>query len=68
MSNKSWTRCYEIYLYAKDQHETKYQLIINKREGTGLKYFNYWKGFIEYSNDIDEIYKNIEQCNRNKNC
>ena len=29
-----------IYLYAKDPFEAKYQLLINKRESTGLKYLN----------------------------
>ena len=28
---------------------------------TGLKYFNDSKAFIEYLNDIDNIYKNIEE-------
>ena len=27
----------KIYLYAKDPYETKYQVLINKRESTGLK-------------------------------
>ena len=26
------------------------------------------KAFIEYSNDIDDIYENIEECNPNKKC
>ena len=26
----------KIYLYTKDQYEAKYQLLINKRESTGL--------------------------------
>ena len=30
----------KIYLYAKDPYEAKYQFLINKRESTGLKYFN----------------------------
>ena len=30
----------KIYLYAKDPSEAKYQLLMNKRERTGLKYFN----------------------------
>ena len=29
-----------IYLHAKDPFEAKYQLLINKRERTGLKYLN----------------------------
>ena len=28
----------KIYLYAKDPYEAKYQLLINKRESTGLKH------------------------------
>ena len=30
----------EIYLYAKDSYEKKYQFSINKRESTGLKHLN----------------------------
>ena len=56
----------KIYLYAKDPYEAKYQFLINKRESTGLKHFNYSKAFIEYSNDMDDIYKNFKKCNRNK--
>ena len=57
---------YKIYLYAKDPSEAKYQLLINKRESSGLKYLNYPKAFIEYSDDMDDIYKNIEEYNQNK--
>ena len=46
----------KIFLYAKDSYEARYQLLINKREGTGLKYLNDPKGFIKYSNDMDDIY------------
>ena len=53
----------KIYLYPKDPYEAKYQLLINKKESTGLKYFNDSKSFIEYSNDMDGIYKNIEEHN-----
>ena len=51
----------KIYLYAKDSYETKHQLIINKRESTSLN----MQAFIEYSNDMDDIYKNIEENNSN---
>ena len=37
----------KIYLYAKDRYETKYQLLINKRERKGLNYFDDSKSFIE---------------------
>ena len=56
----------KIYLYAKDPYEAKYQFLINKRESTGSKYLNDSKAFIEYSNDMDDIYKNIEEYNPNK--
>ena len=56
----------KIYLYAKDPYEAKYQFLINKRESTGLKHFNDSKAFIEYSNDMDDIYKSIEEYNPNK--
>ena len=44
----------------------KQKNLINKRESTGLKYLNDSKVFIEYSNDMDDIYKNIEEYNPNK--
>ena len=47
----------KIYSYAKDPYEANYQLLINKKESTGLKYFNDSQGFIEYSSDVDKIYK-----------
>ena len=53
----------KIYLYAKDPYEDKYQLLINKRESTGLKHFNDPKGFIEYSNNMQDVYKNIDEYN-----
>ena len=56
----------KIYLYAKDPYEAKYQLLINKTENTGLKYLSDSKSFLEYSNDMDGIYKNIEDYNLNK--
>ena len=31
----------------------------NKREITGLKYSNNSKAFIEYSNNMDDIYENM---------
>ena len=58
----------KIYLYAKDPYEEKYQFLINKGESIGLKQFNDSKTFIEYSNDTDDIYKNIDKYNPNKKC
>ena len=42
------------------------KLLFNKRENAGLKYFNDSKAFTEFSNDMDDIYKSIEECNPNK--
>ena len=53
-------------MYTKDSNEAKYQLLIYKREGTGLKYLNDLKAFIEYSNDMDDIYRDVEEYNPNK--
>ena len=53
-------------MYAKDPYEAKYQFLIKKRESTVLKHFNDSKAIIEYSNDMDDIYKNIEEYNPNK--
>ena len=35
-------------------------------ESTGLKHFNHSKAFVEYSNDIYDVYKNTEENNSNK--
>ena len=41
-------------------------LLINKKESAGLKYLNDSKAFIQYLNDADDIYKNIEEYNQDK--
>ena len=56
----------KIYLYAKDPYEAKYQNLINKREKVGLDHFKDPWAFIEYSNDMQDIYKNIEDYNPGK--
>ena len=56
----------KIYLNVNTPYDAKYQFLINKPESTGLKHFNDSKAFIEYSNDMDDIYKNIEEYNPNK--
>ena len=52
---------YKIYLYAKDPYEAKYQYLINKPEKVGLKHFDDPKAFIEYPNDMQDVYKNIKE-------
>ena len=41
----------------------KHQHLINKREKVGLNHFNDPKAFMEYSNDMQDVYKNIEDYN-----
>ena len=50
----------------KDSYEAKYQFLINKKESTGLNHFNHPKAFIQYSNDIQDVYKNIEEYDADK--
>ena len=57
----------KIYLYAKDPDEKKInQFLIKERESTELKHFNDPKAFIEYSNDMQDVYKNIDEYNTDK--
>ena len=56
----------KIYLYTKGPHEVKYHFLITKRESTGLIHFNDRKAFIEQSIDMQDIYKNIEEYNVDK--
>ena len=53
----------QIYLYVKDPYEAKYQYLINKREKVGLNYYDDPKAFIECSNDMQDVYKNIDDYN-----
>ena len=53
----------KIYLYAKDPYEEKYQYLINKREKVGLNHYDDPKAFIEYSNDMQDVSKNIDEYN-----
>ena len=56
----------KIYLYAKDPYEVKFQYLINKREGVGIDHVNDTKTFIEYSNERQDVYKNIDEDNPDK--
>ena len=50
-------------MYAKDLNEPKYQFLIKKREDAGIKNLDDSSTFIEYSNTMDDIYKNIDDYN-----
>ena len=53
-------------IYGQDPYEAKYKYLINKREKVGLNHFNDPRAFIEYSNDMQHVYKNIEDNNPGK--
>ena len=56
----------DIFIYAKDSYKAEFQYLINKREKVRLDHFNDPKAFIEYSNDMQHVYKNIEEYNLGK--
>ena len=58
----------KIYLYAKDPNEAKYQSLINKLEGAGIKHINDYEAFIEYWNDMNDmkILKNTNQIKKQR--
>ena len=59
-------KIYLSMIHVKDPCEAKYQFLIKKHEDVGTKHFNDSKAFIEYSNNMVDIYKNIEDYNQNK--
>ena len=56
----------KIYLYLEDPYESKYQYLINKREVVGINHFNDPKAFIDYSNDMHNVYENIDDYSPDK--
>ena len=56
----------KIYLYAIDLYELKYQYLINKTESVGINHFNDPKAFLDYLNDMYDIYKNTDDYNPDK--
>ena len=56
----------KIYLYSKDLYKAKYQYLINRKEGVGIDHLNGPKAFIEYSNYMRDVYKNIDEYNLDK--
>ena len=56
----------KIYLYAKGLYEAKYLYLINIRKKVGIDHFNDPKAYIEYSNNMHDVYKNIDEYNPDK--
>ena len=53
-------------MYAKDPYESKYQYLINKREGVDINQFKDLNTFTECSNDMGNVYKNVNNYNLDK--
>ena len=56
----------KIYLYAKDLAEPKYEYLINKIEQAGMKNLQDPKAFIEYTDDMNNVYGDISNYNRKR--
>ena len=56
----------KICLYAKDLSEPKYEFLIKKCKYAGIKRLNDPNVFIECSNTMDDVYKNIDDYNPNR--
>ena len=52
-----------IIKFNKQSAGKKCQYLINKQEKVGLNHFNDPKAFMEHSNDMQNVYKNIEDYN-----
>ena len=52
-----------IYLYARDLNEPKYEVLIKKRKDAGRKHLNDPNAFIKCSNTMDDVYENINNYN-----
>ena len=60
----------KIYLYAKDLFEPKYEYLINKinkKEQVRIKMLQNAKAFIEYSDDMNDVFENINDYNKKRN-
>ena len=57
----------KIYLYIKDPLESKYQLLINRREKVEIENLRRNpKAFIDYSQKTDDVDENLEDYNPTK--
>ena len=56
----------KIYLYAKDPYEAKYQYLIKISEKVGIDHHNDPRVYVEYSNGMRNVYKNISYYNPDK--
>ena len=55
-----------LYLHTEDLSEQKYEFLIKKREDAEIKHLNDPEAFIECSNTINDVYKNIDNYNQSR--
>ena len=53
-------------MYAEDPFEAKHQYLIQIPEKVGIDHHNNIRAYIEYSNDMRNVYKNINYYNPDK--
>ena len=53
----------KTYLYPRDLDEPKYKILIKKRKDVRIKHLNDPNAFIERSNTMNDVYKNIHDYN-----
>ena len=50
----------KLHPYVKEYYEAKYQFLIKKLKEVGLFHFDDAVAFIKYENDMQGVYKNIQ--------
>ena len=53
----------KVYLYERDLSKPRHEYLIKKCEDVGIKHVNKQSAFIECSNTMDDVYKNIDEYN-----
>ena len=53
-------------MYAKDPYEEKYQYLIKIHEKVGIDHHSDPRAYIEYSNNMHDVYENIDYYNPDK--
>ena len=64
--NRKSTRHWQNIFVHERSVWSKISILIKKREDVGINHFNNPKDFIEYSNDMHDVYKNIDEHNPDK--
>ena len=56
----------KVRFYVKDQFESKYQLLINRREKVGVKHERIPKALVNYCQTINDVHESLEHYNPTK--